>query len=298
MGIAHSDTETQVQVDQPDLVYPSPMYTALSGADELSRVVEVAQDPPGRRGNSNPATYLGVWDRIRRLFAKQPDAIKQGCGPGHFSFNAAGACSHCNGNGRKVMWLGTTHVDYQCDVCNGERYNKEILRVKYNGLTISDVLNLSALDALSFFENDKVIQRMLDVLVETGMGYIKLGQPTSTLSGGEAQRLKLSKEIGRGSRGGHTLYVLDEPTTGLSPHDIAQLLPLIDNLLQQGNTVIVIEHDPSVLSRCDWLIELGPDGGSRGGRIICKGTPAQVASHKKSLLAPSIECRNGMPECR
>ena len=134
-----------------------------------------------------------------------------------------------------------------------------------------------------------MIQRILKVLTDTGMGYIKLGQPTSTLSGGEAQRLKLTREIGKGSRGGHTLYVLDEPTTGLSPHDIAQLMQLIDSLLQQGNSVIVIEHDPSVLSRCDWLIEIGPEGGTKGGRIICKGTPTQIAANKKSLLAPSIE---------
>jgi len=296
IGRVNDDTETDADTrsavaDQPDLVYPLPVYSSLSGANTLTRVVEVGQDPPGRRSNSNPATYLGAWDRIRRLFAKQPDAIKLGYGAGHFSFNAAGACSHCGGNGRKVMWLGTTNVNYQCDVCNGLRYSKEILIIKYNGLTISDVLNLSAVDALSFFETDKVIQRLLKVLVDTGMGYIKLGQPISTLSGGEAQRLKLTKEIGRGSRGGHSLYVLDEPTTGLSPHDIAQLLPLIDNLLQQGNTVIVIEHDPSVLSRCDWIIELGPDGGNKGGRVICKGSPSQIARNKRSLLAPSIECR-------
>ena len=288
MGITDSEAQQSV-TDQPDLVNPLVAYSGLSGADELTRLVEVSQDPPGRRGNSNPATYLGLWNRIRQLFAKQPDAIKYKYSAGHFSFNAAGACSHCSGNGRKMMWLGTTYVTYQCDVCKGQRYKKSILRAKYNGLTISEVLEMSAIEALEFFDNDKVIQRILKVLTDTGMGYIKLGQPTSTLSGGEAQRLKLTREIGKGSRGGHTLYVLDEPTTGLSPHDIAQLMQLIDSLLQQGNSVIVIEHDPSVLSRCDWLIEIGPEGGTKGGRIICKGTPTQIAANKKSLLAPSIE---------
>jgi len=292
MGVADASTQINSQIavtDQTNQVNPLPIYSKLTGSDELKRVVEVGQDPLSRRGNSNPATYIGVWDRIRQLFAKQPDAVKLGYSAAHFSFNAAGACSHCSGNGRKVMWLGTTYVTYECDICSGLRYNKTILRAKYNGQSISEVLEMSALDALSFFENDKVIRRKLHVLVNTGMGYIKLGQPTSTLSGGEAQRLKLTKEIGRSSRRGHALYVLDEPTTGLSPHDITLLLKLLDDLLQQGNSVIVIEHDTSVLSRCDWLIELGPDGGTRGGRIICKGTPSQIASNKRSLLAPSIE---------
>jgi len=289
LGNASSGAQLAI-ADQPAImIRPLPVYSGLLGADELTRLVEVAQDPLSRRGNSNPATYLGVWDRIRQLFAKQPDALKLGYSAGHFSFNAAGACAQCNGNGRKVMWLGTTYVTYQCDTCDGMRYEKAILRAKYKGLSISEVLLLSAIDALALFADDKVIHRMLTVLVDSGMGYIKLGQPTATLSGGEAQRLKLAREIGKSSRRGHTLYVLDEPTTGLSPHDIAQLLQLIDGLLQQGNSVIVIEHDPSVLSRCDWLIELGPDGGRQGGRIIAKGTPAQMAENKRSLLAPNIE---------
>ena len=277
--------------DSPEphnLVRPIPLYADLVGHAHITRCIEVSQAPIGRRSNSNPATYLGIWDRIRRHFSAQPLAQERGYGPGHFSFNAQGACDNCKGSGQHRMWLGRTFVTYECSVCSGNRYQSAILDITFEGHTISDVLRLTAGDACTLFAKDIPISRMLDVLVRTGMGYITLGQPTSTLSGGEAQRLKLAKEIGRRQSRGATLFILDEPTTGLSTHDVSNLLALVDEIMGRGNSVFIIEHDPEVLSRCDWLLELGPGGGQRGGEVIAKGSPLELAQNPASLIGPFL----------
>ncbi len=255
----------------------------LEGAQHISGYAEVAQVPIGRNNNSNPATYLGIWDKIRQLFARQPEAIEQDLAAGHFSFNSKGACSKCGGSGRDTIWLGgSLSTSVICPDCQGKRYNDQALAVKYNDKSILDVLAMSVSAAVIFFKNTPGIVTPLRVLERIGMGYIKLGQPTPTLSGGEAQRLKLAKEIGK-RRKGRILYVLDEPTTGLSMYDTAKLLQLLDELVVQGNSVIVIEHDPLVLSSCDWIIELGPQGGTAGGEIIAEGIPQLLKANHKSV---------------
>lgn len=292
----HAVTDEQSTTDQLsiDQINPSPQFGELSGTELIARCIEVGQEPIGRHINSNPASYLGIWDRIRRHYAGLPLARQRRMKPGHFSFNAAGACEHCQGSGRHRMWLGGTTVSYPCQGCKGQRYKQEILEIRYQGINISELLSLPASEVLSIFKEDKPISRVLGVLDRTGMGYIRLGQPSSTLSGGEAQRIKLAKEIGRVShkvskekkwvKG--SLYVLDEPTTGLSPHDTARLLSLCDELVGYGHTVVIIEHDSTVLSHCDWLIELGPGSGAEGGKIIAKGSPATVAANDRSVLGP------------
>ena len=255
----------------------------LEGAQHISGYAEVAQVPIGRNNNSNPATYLGIWDKIRQLFARQPEAIEQDLAAGHFSFNSKGACSKCGGSGRDTIWLGgSLSTSVICPDCQGKRYNDQALAVKYNDKSILDVLAMSVSAAVIFFKNTPGIVTPLRVLERIGMGYIKLGQPTPTLSGGEAQRLKLAKEIGK-RRKGRIFYVLDEPTTGLSMYDTAKLLQLLDELVVQGNSVIVIEHDPLVLSSCDWIIELGPQGGTAGGEIIAEGIPQLLKANHKSV---------------
>ena len=261
-----------------------PVFKKLEGSENISRCIEVAQEPIGRRSNSNPATYLGIWDRVRKIFAACPHAKKRKLTEGHFSFNAKGACETCKGNGHNRMWLGNSFVTYACSDCKGQRYMNNILSVKFQGFNISDVLEMSCDQAVSVFAHDKPIMRMLDVVVRTGMGYIKLGQPTSTLSGGEAQRLKLAREIGKHRSTKSTLYVLDEPTTGLSLFDATKMLILLGELIEQGNSVVVIEHDPKVLSCCDWIIETGPGAGHLGGNIIGKGSPKQLSQSTKSII--------------
>lgn len=272
-----------------DYVLPSPVAEKLDGVQYISGYSQVSQEPIGRRSDSTPASYVDIWGKIRSLFAKQPLAIERGYKPGHFSFNAAGACLECKGSGHEKFWLGgNSFVSSQCPECHGNRYRREILDVTYRGASIIDVLNLSVKKAAVLFEDTLPIYAMLNVLEQTGMGYIRLGQPSSTLSGGEAQRIKLAKEIGR-RRKGNILYVLDEPTTGLSLYDTANLLALLDELVRQGNSVIVIEHDPEVLSFCDWLIELGPGGGWEGGEIIAQGTPFDLKRDPRSRTGPYLE---------
>lgn len=255
----------------------------LEGLEYISGYAEISQAPIGRSANSNPATYIGIWDKIRKLFAESPEAIKQDLSPGHFSFNSKGACSVCGGSGYETIWLsGNLKIDKTCAQCHGKRFNDEALSVKYKGKTIYDVLEMSVSEAVSFFEETKGIIGVLKVMERIGMGYIKLGQPTPTLSGGEAQRIKLAKEIGR-QRKGNILYVLDEPTTGLSLYDTAKLIELLDELVTNGNSVIVIEHDTAVLASCDWLIELGPGGGRDGGQIIAEGTPDVLKENPHSI---------------
>jgi excinuclease ABC subunit A len=255
----------------------------LEGTEHLSGYTEVSQAPIGRNITSNPASYIGIWDKIRKLFASQPDALKMGLTAGHFSFNSEGACSVCGGSGNEKIWLGgDTFIDKVCSRCHGERYNDEALSVKYKGRNIFDVLEMSVSEAVSFFGDQPAIAATLKILDRIGMGYIKLGQPTPTLSGGESQRIKLAKEIGR-RRKGNILYVLDEPTTGLSLYDTAKLIQLLDELVAKGNSVLVIEHDPQVLSVCDWIVELGPKGGADGGQVIAEGTPQQLKINPQSV---------------
>jgi excinuclease ABC subunit A len=262
----------------------------LDGVEHISGYAEVSQAPIGRNVNSNPASYIGIWDKIRKLFAEQPEAKQQKLTAGHFSFNSKGACSVCGGSGREKIWLGGNFYIYNtCRECHGKRYNDEALSVRYKGKNIVDVLEMSVSDAVGFFEGNNGIISILKVMDRIGMGYIRLGQPTPTLSGGEAQRIKLAKEIGR-RRKGNILYMLDEPTTGLSLYDTAKLIQLLDELVAKGNSVIVIEHDPVVLDSCDWIIELGPAGGSDGGRIIAEGLPRSLKHNPESVTGSYLLC--------
>jgi excinuclease ABC A subunit len=280
---------SELSEEEIDFVMPSPVADRLEGAECLAGVAEVSQAPIGRRRISNPATYVNIWSKIRTVFANRPMAARRGYTPGHFSFNTKGACPECKGRGSERFWLGgSSFVTSVCPRCGGTRYREEILDVVYRGATIVDVLKMSVIEAMALFHDMGPIRAMLRVLEGTGMGYITLGQPTATLSGGEAQRIKLAKEIGRRRRG-NILYVLDEPTTGLSAHDTANLLALLDRLVKRGNSVIVIEHDPTVLSYCDWLIELGPGGGREGGEIIAEGAPADLKRNPRSRTGLFLE---------
>ncbi|MBI9044654.1 MAG: excinuclease ABC subunit UvrA [Anaerolineaceae bacterium] len=255
----------------------------LEGAELISGYAEVSQAPIGRHMNSNPVSYIGIWDKIRKLFAQQPKAIEHNLSSGHFSFNSKGACSECGGSGREKIWLGGNIYIYNtCKKCNGKRFNDEALSVCFKGKNICEILEMRVSEAVMFFESHQGIISKLKVLERIGMGYIGLGQPTPTLSGGEAQKIKLAKEIGR-RRKGNILYVLDEPTTGLSLYDTSRLIQLMDELVVKGNSVIVIEHDPAVLSVCDWIIELGPGGGAEGGKIIAEGLPQELKNNSESV---------------
>ncbi len=268
---------------------PAVIFTGrLEGAQLLSGFSAVSQLPIGRHDNSNPASYLKIWDAIRKQFAATPEARALGLGPGDFSFNAGGACRTCSGSGKQRLWLGgsffATHL---CPECQGRRFHDAVLKVRLRGKTILDVIEMPAAEACAFFSGEAGITRVLEVLVRSGMGYLQLGQPAPTLSGGEAQRIKLALEISRRSRS-RRLYILDEPTIGLSLYDTAHLLRLVDELVQKGNSVLVIEHDPVVLSRCDWIIELGPGGGKDGGRVIAAGTPAALRADPRSRVGPFL----------
>lgn len=256
----------------------------LEGAENLLGYAEVSQAPIGRNINSNPVTFIKIWDKIRKLFAQQVTAKQKGFTIGHFSFNSEGACSECNGSGRKAIFPeGSLRIYTTCSKCNGKRYNQEVLLVEYKGKNISEILDMQVSEAITIFEGNDFIVNHLKILDRIGMGYIKLGQPTTTMSGGETQRLKLAKEIGK-QRKGNILYVLDEPTTGLSLYDTAQLIKLLDELVENGNSVIVIEHNHEILESCDWVVELGPEGGAMGGYIVAEGTPQQLKKNKRSLI--------------
>ncbi|GAK50984.1 excision endonuclease subunit UvrA [Candidatus Moduliflexus flocculans] len=259
-----------------------PKYAQLIGAEHLTGYAEVSQAPIGRQKNSHPASYLDIWEKIRQIFAQQPLAIERGYAAGHFSFHSDGGCTECSGSGEKKMWLGGDFfVSQRCPECHGNRYQQEVLDILVRGKSIADVLNMSVSEAAAFFEETAAIRAMLRVLERIGMGYITLGQPAPTLSGGESQRVKLAKELGK-RRKGNILYILDEPTTGLSFYDIEKLLLLLDELLAQGHSVLLIEHDPNVLSYCDWLIELGPGGGRDGGYVIAQGAPEALKRNPTS----------------
>lgn len=250
--------------------------SGIAGAERISGFAEISQEPIGKSASSTPASYIGIWDKIRELFAQQPEAKIRNMDAGYFSFHSKGACEDCGGSGYERIFLTSDFsVDKLCQTCHGKRFQEESLLVKYKQKTITDVLEMSIAEAISFFTDQSSIAKPLRILEQMGMGYLTLGQPTSSLSGGEAQRVKLAKELGK-QRGGNMLYVLDEPTTGLSLYDTALLLKLLDELVSSGNSVIVIEHNAEVLKSCDYIIELGPEGGDMGGEIIARGTPEQL----------------------
>ncbi len=276
-----SDQENNNDENQPFLI--ETIADQLDGIEHINGFAEVSQKPIGRNKNSNPVTYIGIWDKIRKVFAGQADAVEKALTQGHFSFNSKGACSSCSGSGIEKIWLGgNMFVSNTCQECQGTRYNNETLSVKHNNKNIHDILELSVSEAVDFFKDNPGISSSLQVMERIGMGYIKLGQPTPTLSGGETQRIKLAKEICRKRKGG-ILYIFDEPTAGLSMYDTAKLILLLDELVEKGNSVIVIEHDTSVLSACDWIIELGPEGGVNGGSIIAEGTPETLRDNPESV---------------
>jgi len=250
----------------------------IKGVNMLDKVIAVDQSPIGRTPRSNPATYVGAFTPIRELFSKTPEARARGYKPGRFSFNVAdGRCDNCEGDGLiKIEMHFLADVYVPCEVCKGKRYDSQTLEIRYKGKSISEVLDMSVDEALEFFRNIPAVNRKLKTIVEVGLGYIKLGQPATTLSGGEAQRVKLAFELSKRSTG-KTLYVLDEPTTGLHFDDVNKLLAVLQRLVDRGNTVVVIEHNLDVLKSADWIIDLGPDGGDAGGRIIAEGTPEEIA---------------------
>ena len=261
----------------------------LSGWEAVSGCVVVTQSPIGRTRTSNPISYIGIWDDIRKLFARQPLAKKKKFSAGHFSFNSEkGRCPTCKGLGVRDLQISfLTSVDIPCEECEGTGYLPEIIEVKFKGKNIHEVLNLTVKEALDLFKGEQKILKYLGVLDEIGMGYITLGQSAITLSGGEAQRIKLAKELAKTKKKG-TIYVLDEPTTGLHAADVSKLIAILDKLVEQGNTVIIIEHDIDVLNYMDWIIELGPEGGPKGGELIASGPPEAIASNKLSKTGPFL----------
>ena len=266
----------------------------IDGIEHLDKVIDIDQSPIGRTPRSNPATYTGLFQDIRDLFASTADAKMRGYGPGRFSFNVKGGrCEACAGDGLvKIEMHFLADVYVPCEVCRGQRYNRETLEVQYKGKNIAQVLDMTAEEAVEFFANLPKICRKAQTLVEVGLGYVKLGQSSTTLSGGEAQRVKLATELSRVSTG-RTIYILDEPTTGLHAADVHKLIEVLQQLVDAGNTVLVIEHNLDVIKTADYIIDLGPDGGDEGGHIVAAGTPEQVAavpeSYTGQYLKPYLE---------
>jgi excinuclease ABC subunit A len=261
-------------------------HKSVTGIEKLDKVIDMDQSPIGRTPRSNPATYTGVFDDIRKLFANSPDAKVRGYQPGRFSFNVPGGrCEACSGDGTiriEMQFLPDVYVP--CEVCKGARYNRDTLEIRFKGKNVAEVLHMPISEAVEFFANQPRIARHLQTLMDVGLGYVRLGQSAPTLSGGEAQRVKLASELARRSTG-HTIYLLDEPTTGLHFEDVRRLLIVLARLVDQGNTVLVIEHNLDVIKTADWLIDLGPEGGDGGGQIVAEGTPEQVARVKGSHTA-------------
>jgi excinuclease ABC subunit A len=301
-GVSGSGKSTLVQ----NTLFPRLMYEVygtrgvwephdeLLGHEPLDKVIDIDQSPIGRTPRSNPATYTGCFDMIRELFAATPDAKMRGYKSGRFSFNVKGGrCEACRGDGIiKIEMHFLPDVYVPCEICKGKRYNRETLEIKYKGKSISDVLEMTIEEAVEFFGPIPKIHRKLVTLLDVGLGYIRLGQPATTLSGGEAQRVKLAEELSKRSTG-RTIYILDEPTTGLHFEDVRRLLGVLHRLVDQGNTIVCIEHNLDVIKTADWIIDMGPEGGNAGGKVVAMGTPEQVAetevSHTgqflKSLLA-------------
>jgi excinuclease ABC subunit A len=300
-GVSGSGKSTLVS----DILYPALMqkiyrsrdvpgrHKSIEGTEHVDKVINIDQSPIGRTPRSNPATYTGVFDKIRSLFASTQEAKVRGYLPGRFSFNVKGGrCEACAGDGTiKIEMHFLPDVYVPCEVCKGARYNRDTLDVTFKGKNIAEVLDLSIEEALEFFANQPTIARHLQTLVDVGLGYVRLGQPAPTLSGGEAQRVKLSSELGKRATG-RTLYILDEPTTGLHFEDVRRLLGVLQRLVDAGNTVIVIEHNLDVVKSADWIVDLGPEGGDSGGMVVVEGTPEHVAktpeSHTGRFLAPVL----------
>ena len=260
------------------------LHTGIEGLESLDKVINIDQQPIGRTPRSNPATYTGVFDNVRKLFAQTTESKVRGYLPGRFSFNVKGGrCEACSGDGTiKIEMHFLPDVYVPCEVCNGARYNRDTLDVHFKGKNIADILNMPCEEALEFFENQPPIVRHMQTLVDVGLGYVRLGQPAPTLSGGEAQRVKLASELAKRSTG-HTMYILDEPTTGLHFEDVNKLLTVLSRLVDQGNTIVVIEHNLDVIKSSDWIIDLGPNGGDGGGMVIAEGTPEKVAKTQASF---------------
>ena len=265
-------------------------YDSIDGIEYIDKVVNVDQSPLGRTPRSNPATYTGIFNDIRSLFVELPEAKIRGYKPGRFSFNVKGGrCEACGGNGYRTIEMNfLPDVLVPCQECQGKRYNRETLEVRFRGKSIADVLDMTINQAVEFFENQPSILKRIKVLQDVGLGYIKLGQPSTTLSGGESQRVKLATELGKKDTG-KTLYILDEPTTGLHFEDIRVLLSVLNRLVDKGNTVVVIEHNLDVVKSADWLIDMGPGGGREGGRLVFSGTPEQLAQSDVSVTAPYLK---------
>ncbi|MFC2088574.1 excinuclease ABC subunit UvrA, partial [Calditrichota bacterium] len=265
-------------------------YKEISGKEHLDKVIDIDQSPIGRTPRSNPATYTGLFTPIRDLFAMLPESKIRGYKPGRFSFNVKGGrCETCEGGGiKKIEMHFLPDIYVQCEVCKGQRYNRETLEISYKGKNVADILDMTVDDALEFLKNIPVIQRRLKTLSEVGLGYIHLGQQATTLSGGEAQRVKLATELSKVGTG-QTFYILDEPTTGLHFEDIKMLLNVLNKLVDKGNTVVVIEHNLDVIKQADWIIDLGPEGGDKGGKVIASGTPEKIITYKKSYTGQFLK---------
>jgi excinuclease ABC A subunit len=279
-----TEPDFEIEEEESEAFFSTTRVGGIEGRDQICRCTVISQKPIGRMSTSTPASYLGISDRIRQIFAGQPLAKQRGYRPGHFTVNADGACEICKGKGELLTYIGYGNVITRvCEACGGSGFDPAVLEVKYQGRSIVDVLHLTVKEADLIFGEDRKIHTMLNVLEQTGMGYITLGQSATTLSGGEAQRIKLAKELGK-PVGKNILYVLDEPTTGLSLADTARLMEVLDELVERGNTVLITEHDPAMLSFCDWLIELGPGGGNEGGMVIAVGTPADLIQDPASVI--------------
>jgi excinuclease ABC subunit A len=296
-GVSGSGKSTLVN----DLVYRALMralhhsreepgaHASIEGLEHIDKVIQIDQSPIGRTPRSNPATYTGVFTPMRDLFAMLPESRERGYKPGRFSFNVKGGrCEACEGDGLKRIEMNfLPDVYVTCDVCRGRRYNHETLQVKYKGHSIADMLEATVEETAGVLENIPLIQSKLNTLVDVGLGYIHLGQSSTTLSGGEAQRIKLARELSK-RQTGRTFYILDEPTTGLHFDDIKRLLDVLQRLVDLGNTVVVIEHQLDVVKTADWIIDLGPEGGDAGGHIVAAGTPEQVMRSRKSYTGQAL----------
>jgi excinuclease ABC subunit A len=290
-GVSGSGKSTLIQ----DTMFPRLMYETygtrgiwsphdnLEGHEVFDKVIDIDQSPIGRTPRSNPATYTGTFDMIRDLFALTPDSKIRGYKTGRFSFNVKGGrCEACKGDGIiKIEMHFLPDVYVPCEVCKGKRYNRETLEVKYKNKSISDVLEMTIEEAVEFFKAIPKIHRKLATLMDVGLGYIRMGQPATTLSGGEAQRVKLAEELSKRATG-RTIYILDEPTTGLHFGDVKRLLKVLHDLVEKGNTVVVIEHNLDVIKTADWIVDMGPEGGTGGGQVVAMGTPEEVAKVKES----------------
>ena len=262
---------------------PVGKYKEIIGYENIDKIIDIDQSPIGRTPRSNPATYTGTFDIIRELFAQTQEAKARGYKPGRFSFNVKGGrCEACSGDGIiKIEMQFLSDVYVPCEVCKGKRYNRETLEVKYKGKNIDNILNMTVEEGLEFFENLPRIKNKLQTLYDVGLGYVRLGQPSTQLSGGEAQRIKLAYELSKRSTG-KTLYILDEPTTGLHIDDVNRLIAILQRLVDAGNTVVVIEHNLDMIKCADYIIDLGPEGGDKGGTLVAEGTPEKIASNEKS----------------